>query len=522
MDKNNQNFSNENQEISHDQLVNQEIGDPNIDQPEKHSPEPNLKGYMKTKFGIWILVLLLVANSIFVWQVLKSNDSDKSTNAIKDITEISNGGVKLPGDLTRVSDAYNYISKSYFSDVDQQKMIDGAIKGMMDSLEDPFSEYMSAEQAKQFTEQISGSFEGIGAEINSKENKIVIVSPIKGSPAEAAGLKPNDIVVSADGTSLDGLTATEAVKLIKGPKGSAVKLVIERPGQAEPIEVEIIRDTISVKSVEAKMLENDVAHISVSIFSQDTAKEFKDSLQEMQDKGMKSLILDFRGNPGGLLNVAESIADCFVPEGKIIVQTEEKDGDKTPDYATSNKGFKVEVPLVVLIDNGSASASEVVAAALHDSANAKLVGVKSYGKGTIQTTKNMKDQSEIKLTIGKWLTPKGVWVHKEGIVPDIESKLPDYANVTMINPSTQLDKGNISADTENAEKMLVALGYEPGTVNNVFDEATATAVTAFQKDNNIAQTGILSGETTTRLMEKIRTKLQEDDVQLKAAIEALK
>jgi len=219
------------------------------------------KGHIKFKTGIAILVLALVANSLFTWQLFNDNGPRKPNRGLW------SSGSTMDPDLSRISESYRYIMENYYTDVDQEKLIDGAIKGMMESLGDPFSEYFSTDDSKDFTESISGSFEGIGAEITQKDNQIVVVSPIKGSPAEKAGIKANDIIVSVDGESLEGKTSAEAVSLIKGEKGTVVKLVIQRPSEAEPRTLEITRDKISMQTVRSEMLDDKIAHISVSTFS---------------------------------------------------------------------------------------------------------------------------------------------------------------------------------------------------------------------------------------------------------------
>ncbi len=476
---------------------------------ERGSTKKVLKGYMKVSTGMMILAAIVFVNVLFIWKVTNDDGVASPTSENAD-------------DLTRVYATYEYILENYYKDVNQEALVDGAINGMIGTLEDPYSTYMSPDEAASFTETISGSFEGIGAEIESRDGKITIVSPIKGSPAEKAGLKPDDIIVSADGVALEGKSTQEAIKLIKGEKGTTVDLVIERPGQTDPISVSIVRDTIPVKTVNSEMLEDGVGRISISSFSQNTAVEFKENYDEMIDKGMTSLVLDLRGNPGGILGVAEDIANMFVPDGKIIVQTEYDNGKKEPFYADDNDGFKIDTPTVVLVDKGSASASEIVTGALQESAGIKVVGETTYGKGTIQKTAPMGDQSELKLTVGKWLTPDGNWVHEKGITPDVEVALPDYANLGYISPETRLENGANSAEVLNAEKVLAALGYNPGTIDTVYDDATAQAVAALEKANGIPETGVITGTTATTMMKLLHDQVLANDTQLDAAVQELK
>ncbi|CAH0271133.1 Carboxy-terminal processing protease CtpA [Peribacillus frigoritolerans] len=281
---------------------------------------------------------------------------------------------------------YDKIKDNYYEEVDEEKLVDGAINGMIKSLDDPYSAYMDKKEASSFHESISSSFEGIGAEIQEQDGKIMVVSPIKGSPAEKAGVKPNDIILSVDGKSVEGLTSSEAVLKIRGEKGTKVDLSISRAGESEPIELTIKRDTIPIETVYAEMLDDGVAKIQVTSFSEHTVQELKTALEEMSKKDMKGLVLDLRGNPGGLLDQAIEMASLFVPNGKVVLQVEDRSGKKDV-YKSENDG-ELKIPVVVLIDDGSASASEIVAAAVSESADIPLIGVKSFGKGTVQTAEN--------------------------------------------------------------------------------------------------------------------------------------
>ena len=255
--------------------------------------------------------------------------------------------------------AYDTLKNEYFEKLDQKKLINGAIDGMVKALDDPYTDYMSLEEAAQFHSSIDSSFQGIGAEIQEKDGHIMIVSPIKGSPAEKAGLKPNDIIAMVDGKSLQGMTSTEAVAIIRGKKGTKVELTIHRPGTDAPVVVPIIRDDIPIETVYGEMAEEGIAKVQITSFSKNTPKELTEKLNELQKQGMKGLVLDLRHNPGGLLDEAINISSLFVPKGKLILKVEDRNG-KTKEYPSLNDG-NPDFPLVVLIDKGSASASEILA-----------------------------------------------------------------------------------------------------------------------------------------------------------------
>ena len=409
----------------------------------------------------------------------------------------------------------------YFEDVDEDALVNGAINGMVESLDDPYSDFMSTDEAKSFHQSISSSFEGIGAEIQQENDQIVIVSPIKGAPAEEAGLKAGDIILEVDGESLQGMSSSNAVLLIRGEKGTKVNLTIQRPGQSGTMKVEITRDTIPIETVYSEMVSDDIIKIQITSFSENTAEEVENALKKAEEDGAKGIILDMRQNPGGLLDQAHKIANMFVDGGKILYQVEDRNGNKEITKASGN-GYKVNLPTAVLIDEGSASASEIVAAALKESADIPLIGVKSYGKGTVQTAQDFNDGSNLKYTAAKWLTPDSNWIHKKGITPDVKVELPAYANLTYVDPEEELKEGTSSADVENIEKMLEALGFDPGTVDTAYDANTASAVKQFQKDQGIKESGVVTGETTTELMNQLREKINKDNPQVKAAVEELK
>ncbi|MFJ5747036.1 S41 family peptidase [Peribacillus frigoritolerans] len=423
-------------------------------------------------------------------------------------------------EFEKLYSTYDKIKDDYYEEVDEEKLVDGAINGMIKSLDDPYSAYMDKKEASSFHESISSSFEGIGAEIQEQDGQIMVVSPIKGSPAEKAGVKPNDIILSVDGKSVEGLSSSEAVLKIRGEKGTKVDLSISRAGESEPIELTIKRDTIPIETVYAEMLDDGVAKIQVTSFSEHTVQELKTALEEMSKKDMKGLVLDLRGNPGGLLDQAIEMASLFIPNGKVVLQVEDRSGKKDV-YKSENDG-ELKIPVVVLIDDGSASASEIVAAAVSESADIPLIGVKSFGKGTVQQAKDFKDGSNFKYTVAKWLTPEGNWIHKKGIKPDITVKLPDYASLPYISPDKELKASDSSSEVKAAEEMLKEAGHDPGKIDGFFDEATKNAVTAFQREQKIKETGTIKDDTTVKLMQVIREKILKNDTQVKKAVEVLK
>jgi carboxyl-terminal processing protease len=336
-------------------------------------------------------------------------------------------------------DTYDTIIKRFAGGAaDRQAMIRGAIKGMVDSLGDPYSAYLTPDEYRQGLQDLSGQFEGIGAEIGTRDAKgaksdcstlgpdclLVIVSPIEGSPSEKAGLKAGDAIVKVDGTSVDGLTVDGARDKIRGKKGTEVTLTIVR-GSAAPTDFKVVRDVIVSKEVITKDLANgQVGYIAVTGFSDNAATKFHDALQADLKAGKTRFILDLRGNPGGYVTAARAIVSEFVKAGPIFWE-EDSTGKQTETDATG-QGLAIAdtVKLVVLVDKGSASASEIVAGALQDTKRATIVGETSFGKGTVQQWIQLQDGSALKLTIAKWLTPDKRWIHHVGIIPDVPVATP--------------------------------------------------------------------------------------------------
>lgn len=467
--------------------------------PVEESPSHTIK--MKTFSFIMLVFLLIIATAgLTVFALTFGDDKAVEVNSPE------------RREFEKLYTAYDQIQNQYFEEVDRDVLVNGAINGMVDSLEDPYSDYMNEEEASQFLEGISSSFQGIGAEVQERGGYVTVVSPIKNSPAEKAGVQPNDQILAVDGESIQGFTTTEAVMLIRGEKGTEVTLTIQRGENTEPLDITIVRDEIPIETVYAEMIGDNVAHIQVTSFSEDTYQELLDAIEDMEAEGMEAVVMDVRQNPGGLLDVALDISNLFIEDGKPLFEVQAKGAE--PEIYMSSPGTKIEVPVTLLIDGGSASASEILAGAMNESADIQLVGEKTFGKGTVQTANDLQDGSNLKFTTAKWLTPDGNWIHEKGIEPDIEVAYPEYASLPVLDTSLELQDGVISDQVETAEQMLEALGYDVGDVDGVFEEQMTEAVETFQEENELEVTGILTGDSTFAVMDALRQKIEDEDPQL--------
>jgi carboxyl-terminal processing protease len=319
-------------------------------------------------------------------------------------------------------EAWNLVHERYYDQpVDDAVLIDGAIEGMLATLGDQHTRYLPPADEARSQEQMDGEFQGIGVVVEDVEGRITVISPIDGSPAEAAGLQPGDVLIEADGVDLAGMDLTEAAGLIRGSAGTSVNLVVDREG--ERLTFDIVRDIIKVPSVSGEMLDNGIGYVRITQFIRTTRSELATTLDELMAQNPQGIVLDLRRNPGGLLDQVTDVADQFLPAGVVLY--EEFAGGQRRVYETSDRGTAEDVPMVVLIDEGSASAAEVLAGAIRDRDRGILIGVKSFGKGTVQSVHTLSNGGGLRLTIAKWLTPDEGWVNGEGLTPDVEVGLPE-------------------------------------------------------------------------------------------------
>ncbi len=326
-------------------------------------------------------------------------------------------------DYSTVEKVYDTLRADFDGDLDHTKLLDGIMSGLAKAAGDPYTEYFNPKAAEQFNSDLNGSFTGIGAELSKDEkNNIVVVAPISGFPAEKAGLKPKDIIAEIDGSSAYDLSISEAVAKIRGPKGTQVKLNIIRNGEQKPFT--ITRDQITVPSVTSKTLDGNIGYLRISRFSEDTVSLSKKAADDFKAAGVKGIVLDMRSDPGGLLDASVSVSGLWLTEGKTVL-SERRGGKVIRTYKSQGPATLAGIRTVVLIDEGSASASEITAGALKDNGVATLIGMKSFGKGSVQQLENLLDGGVLKVTIARWYTPAGKNIDKEGIKPDTEVKISD-------------------------------------------------------------------------------------------------
>ena len=320
-------------------------------------------------------------------------------------------------DLSSVQALYKELSGSFDGELDDQKLIDGAKRGMVEAVGDPYTVFFTEEEAKEFLGELEGTFEGIGAELSRKEGVLTIVSTIDGSPAKSAGLQAGDTILMVNDKPTSEWSVEEAVKNIRGEKGTTVKLTVARPGQDKALEFSVVRDQITDPSVKTEITADNIGILRITRFGQsDTVQLARQAAREFKDKNVRGVVVDLRGNGGGYLEASVDIASLWL-NNKVIV-TERTGGVVIDTMKSRGEAILEGVPTVVMVNEGTASASEIVAGALRDNNAAKLVGTKTYGKGVVQDVRSLADGGSLKVTIASWYTPKGKNISKEGITPE--------------------------------------------------------------------------------------------------------
>lgn len=427
-----------------------------------------------------------------------------------------------------IDEAVQLIEKRAVFQVEGDKLVEGALRGMADTIGDPYSTYFTQEEAEAHRESLAGERIGIGAEITRSNGKFIIVAPVKGSPAEKAGLQPYDEIVRIDGQRLEGASLQDVVKRIRGKAGTAVTMTVYRPELHQHLELSIIREVVSVKTVEQTVLhvkDVKIGYVTITTFGEETAKEWKKATDHMLREGVEALIVDVRGNPGGYLHSVGEIISSLLQEDTVFAYMQDADGALQPLVSEKSETLTFDrrlqtIPVVLLQNKGSASASEVLAAALKELQRAFVMGTVSFGKGTVQETVELSNGGELKLTTSKWLTPKEQWIHGKGIQPNLEVEQSPLFSEHIRMVTERYEREDFAEDIAYAQKLLSELGYSVGREDGYFDASTERAVELFRADEQLEGERVMDRAFYTALKKRVenyRANLDHDE-QLQMAI----
>ncbi len=400
-------------------------------------------------------------------------------------------------ELKTFSEVLNQVQKHYVDETKPKDLIQGAIRGMLATL-DPHSAYMTPEMYKEMQVETRGEFGGVGIQIGVKENRLAVIAPIEGTPAHRAGIKAGDFIIKVNDETTKDLTLMDAVQKMRGPKGSKVNLTIQREGTPDPLLFTLVRDTIKIESVKSKVIDN-LGYVRLTQFQEATGRDLAKAIKQFKEQKVQGAILDLRNNPGGLLTAAVDVSEQFLPNGKLVVYTKSREGKKD-EWISKSKDQLEDLPVIILVNEGSASASEIVAGALQDWGRAVIVGTTSFGKGSVQTILSLGDGSGLRLTTAKYYTPKGRSIQSTGITPDIVVKLPTSVAAK-------------SAEGKSGEKDADSKGGKPSSEKEATPPAGKPADEASPKNGTTppASSPEAGGDASL-----------EQDAQLQKAVELLK
>jgi len=385
---------------------------------------------------VWVSGLTVV--TILLVGVLIGKGWDRTGHASENYEE-----------LQIFAEVLSQVKKHYVEETKMQDLVHGAVRGMLAGL-DPHSSYMTLDMYKEMQVETKGEFGGLGIQIGIKDNRLTVIAPIEDTPAFSAGIQAGDVIAKVGDTPTKDLTLMEAVQKMRGPKGTSVTLTVLREGTKKPLVYEITRDTIKIQSVRGKVISGKTGYVRITQFQEQTPDDLSDTLATLKEQNIQSLILDLRNNPGGLLTAAVGVSEQFLKSGKLIVSIKGRNG-REDEYRARANGDTLEYPMIVLINHGSASASEIVAAAMQDWGKAVILGTTSFGKGSVQTILPLSDGSGLRLTTAKYYTPEGVSIHNIGVKPDI-----------VVDPkATAQIKDTASTEEDDQTEDTVAIPQKP-------------------------------------------------------------
>ena len=374
---------------------------------------------------LFLLGILALAIAIGSCSLQLRGDGDQGSQFSPTTGDIVALPAGVPQDFSKLFEVWDALRRDHFQrdSLDANALTEGAIKGMLKALDDPYASYLAPQYYSMESQDFKGFFEGIGAEVTMRDGRITIVAPIPDTPADKAGVRPGDVILKIDGESTEGLSLLEAVNKIRGARGEPVDLVIFRKTEVEPVHLTIVRGTIKVSSVRLRMLVGRIAHLRITTFSETTNREVSEALEQVKRLGARGIVLDVRNNPGGLLASVVNVTGQFIDSGLVLYEVDGR--GKRRDWSAGSGGPGSEIPLVMLINEFSASGSEVLAGALKDLQRATVVGVKTFGKGSVNTLRPLSDGSGLYFTIARWYTPNGNLIEGEGLEPHIEVNQPE-------------------------------------------------------------------------------------------------
>ncbi len=390
---------------------------------------------------IWVLITFITFTGILInkWSLLENVNADEHSHYTQ---------------IKTFAESLSLVKKNYVEEVEEKELVYGAIKGMLNSL-DPHSSFMPPESFKEMQIDTKGEFGGLGIQIGIKDKMLTIIAPIEDTPAEKAGVHAGDIIIKINGESTKDLSLQDAVSKLRGPKGTKVTITIIREGLGKPLDIAMIRDIIILKSIKSRVIDERIGYVKLTQFQERSADDLQKALKELSEKSINALILDLRNNPGGLLKGAVDVTSQFLPSGKLVVYIKGRNGDKQ-NFDTVNGHKYYDYPMVVLVNGGSASASEIVAGALQDWGKAIVLGTQTFGKGSVQTVIPLSDGSALRLTTARYYTPKGRSIQTTGITPDIVVKIEtkNGAKTHPVYREKDLEKhliNDVSKESEDKE-----------------------------------------------------------------------
>ncbi len=468
---------------------------------------------------VLIISLLVLIGTNLATYYLASGRAGQGTGTEPTVIKYEPPRRDFDAGLTVVQEALYTITEYYFSPVEKEVLIEGALRGMIDSIGDPQVRFFDPGELDAFMTDTEGSYSGIGVRIVESNGLIVVFEVFPDSPAQQSGIAPGDFLLEADGVELTNQGVSRAVELLRGPARVPVEMLVKRPGADEPVKLTVDRAEIKVATVFSEMLDDGLGYIRISSFDSHTADEFRSQFHEMEKRGLGvGLILDLRNNPGGLVDQAVEIAKLLVPEGEIV-RLVGRDGVVHNTYYSS--AVKKPYPVVVLINEDSASSSELLAGALQDRDAALLVGKTTYGKASVQQLANLTGGSGILLTIARYFTPSGHDIHENGIVPDFEVEMPEILLYYNYFFPGSLEQGDYGLEVEMLQLMLDQIGF-PVEASGYFDLSTGIALTNFQIASGLPGSGKFDDLTWVELREALDLAARDNDEQLNYAVELIK